>query len=221
MPYEGRYRLSVAHLLVALVAMFVVQPFVDHMAYGYLVASVFFTIVLLVAVNAVGGQRRSQIAAALLAAPAVGASWLQHVWPDSLLNDFYFFFSIVFIIYVIVHLFRFVVFAPSVNDEVLCASIAIYLLLAVAWALLYTLLALWDPGAIIFTEAADAHSKLEGFKSLYFSVQIITTITFGDIMPISDTARMLALVEATFGMFYLAILVSRLVGAYTGRNDSN
>ncbi len=219
MAYEGRHRLSVAHLLAALVAMFVVQPFVDHMAYGYLIGSVFFTIVLLSAINAVGGQRRTQITAAMLAAPAVGAGWLQHLWPDSLLDDFYLLSAFVFVTFVLVHLFRFIILASVVNNEVLCASIAIYLLLAVAWGLLYTLLAQWDPAAFVFTETADANAKLAGFTSLYFSVQIITTTTFGDIMPVSNAARMLALVEATVGLFYLAILVSRLVGAYSGKSE--
>lgn len=113
------------------------------------------------------------------------------------------------------HLFRFVICATVVNLEVLCAAIANYLLLAVVWSLLYTVLALKDPGAFAFTEPSDAHAKLEGFKALYFSVQVITTTTFGDIMPISDAARMLALTEATLGLFYLAILVSRLVGVYS------
>jgi hypothetical protein len=46
-----------------------------------------------------------------------------------------------------------------------------------------------------------------------FSVQILTTITFGDILPVY-IARMLALVQSTSGVFYMAILVARLVGLY-------
>ena len=134
-----------------------------------------------------------------------------------MLNDIYLLAAIVFVIFVLFHLFRFVIFASVVNFEVLCAAIAIYLLLAVVWSLIYTVLAQSDPGAFAFTESSDADAKLVGFNALYFSVQVITTTTFGDIMPISDSARMLALLEATVGLFYLAILVSRLVSAYTGK----
>lgn len=45
--------------------------------------------------------------------------------------------------------------------------------------------------------------------------KLIDTATFGNIMPLSDTARMLVLLKTTLGLFNLAILVSRLVGAYS------
>ena len=56
-----------------------------------------------------------------------------------------------------------------------------------------------------------------GFTALYFSVQILTTITFGDILPASNIARMLAIVEAAAGVFYLAIMIARLVGLYSSQ----
>jgi hypothetical protein len=91
----------------------------------------------------------------------------------------------------------------------------------VAWSFLYTLLARSDPSAITFTSPSDAKAVLAGFNALYFSVQVLTTITFGDIVPVSNTARMMALVEAIVGVFYLAILVARLVGLYSGGESSN
>jgi hypothetical protein len=62
---------------------------------------------------------------------------------------------------------------------------------------------------------------MSGFTALYFSVQILTTITFGDILPVSNIARMLALVQSTSGVFYMAILVARLVGLYSSGGTSD
>jgi hypothetical protein len=56
---------------------------------------------------------------------------------------------------------------------------------------------------------------MSGFMSLYYSIQILTTLAFGDILPVSNLARMMAIVEAGVGIFYLAILVARLVGLYS------
>jgi hypothetical protein len=123
--------------------------------------------------------------------------------------------------FVIFHLLRFVVAAPQVNSEVLCAAVAIYLLFAIVWAFIYTLLARWQPGAFDLTNANDAKNAMTGFTALYFSVQILTTITFGDILPVSNVARMLALVQSTSGVFYMAILVARLVGLYSSGGPSN
>jgi hypothetical protein len=43
----------------------------------------------------------------------------------------------------------------------------------------------------------------------------LTTLGYGDIYPVKDAARILAMLEATLGQLYLVILVARLVGLYT------
>ncbi len=56
---------------------------------------------------------------------------------------------------------------------------------------------------------------MNGFTSLYFSFITLSTVGYGDIVPASEVARMLAMVEAMFGMFYMAMLVARLVSLYS------
>lgn len=218
---EGRHRFSVAHLLIAIAALFMVMPLVDRLPYGNIVETAAFTLVLLAAVNAVGGRRRIQITAAALAAPAVVMHWLHHIWPDLLPVELKLLADTLFVAYVIARLLRFVIVAPEVNAEVMCAAISTFLLLAVAWSFLYTMLARWEPGSFTFTDSSGAAPTLAGFLALYFSVQVITTITFGDILPVSNLARMFAIVEATTGVFYLAILISRLVGVYASKPPSD
>lgn len=215
--HEGRYRLSVAHLLIAIVALFVVLPFVDRFFFGKFVESLVFTAMLLAAVNAVGGQRRTQVVAGLLMAPALVSRWLDHFWPGLLPVDLSLYLAIIFVVFVIAHLLRFVIAAPTVTAEVLCAAISVYLLFAVVWAFVYTLLASWDHGAFTFSDPTEGKSGMAGFTALYFSVQILTTITFGDILPVSNVARMVAIVEAAAGVFYLAIMIARLVGLYSSQ----
>lgn len=218
---EGRYRFSVLHLLVAIVVMFVVSPFVDRMAYGQFVESVIFSVLMLAAMNAVGGRRSVLVAAALLVLPVLLARWINHFWPNLVPVDISLAAAMIFVAFVIVHLFRFVIAAPQVNSEVICAAISIYLLFAVAWAFAYSLLARWQPGAFEFTNANDADARMIGFTALYFSIQISTTITFGDILPVSNVARMMALVQSTAGVFYMATMVARLVGLYSSSAASN
>lgn len=213
--YEGRTRLSVAHLLVAIAVMFVAAPFVDKWAYGSLVESVLFTAVLLTAVNAVGGRRSTYVAAAGMVVPALLTRWLDHWRPDLLPPEIGLIAAMLFVSFVIWHLFRFVISAPSVNAEVICAAIAMYLLFAVAWSFAYVILVRWQPDAFVFSEPQDSAATFDGFLSLYYSMQVLTTITFGDISPVTSIARMMTLVEAIFGVFYLATMISRLVGLYS------
>jgi hypothetical protein len=48
----------------------------------------------------------------------------------------------------------------------------------------------------------------------------LSTVGFGDIVPVSSMARMLAMSEAVFGMFYVTLMIARLVSLYTVRGSS-
>jgi hypothetical protein len=47
---------------------------------------------------------------------------------------------------------------------------------------------------------------------IYFSLTTLSTLGFGDILPLTLPARYAAVAEGITGQFYLAIMVARLVG---------
>jgi len=49
---------------------------------------------------------------------------------------------------------------------------------------------------------------------LYLSLITLTTLGYGDIVPVTPPARLVAALEATTGVLYIAITVARLVSAY-------
>ena len=49
----------------------------------------------------------------------------------------------------------------------------------------------------------------------------MTTLGYGDITPISATARPIAYLQAVFGQFYITILVAGLVSAYITKYSSS
>jgi hypothetical protein len=60
---------------------------------------------------------------------------------------------------------------------------------------------------------------MTGFDSLYFSFGTFTNYHC-DIVAVSHAARTLGMVQATVGVFYLALLVSRLVGLYSSNRPT-
>jgi hypothetical protein len=86
-------------------------------------------------------------------------------------------------------------------------AVAAYLLLGIIWAHAYSLIALFRPGAF-----SGAISSADGPRAwLYFSFVTLTTVGYGDVLPVHPTARSLAMLEAVVGPLYLAILIARLV----------
>jgi hypothetical protein len=75
-PPVGLRRLSVVRFLIALVVMLVLFPFTDELPNGELIESVLLTLVLLSAVAAVGGWRRTLVAGTVLVTPTVAGKWI-------------------------------------------------------------------------------------------------------------------------------------------------
>jgi hypothetical protein len=56
-------------------------------------------------------------------------------------------------------------------------------------------------------------TELESFHALnYCSFVTLSSLGYGDILPITSIARMLAWVEAIFGQLYLAVMIGNIVG---------
>jgi uncharacterized membrane protein len=59
---------------------------------------------------------------------------------------------------------------------------------------------------------------MKGVNSLYFSFATLCTVGYGDIVPVSKFARLLAVMESIVGMFYTTMLVARLVALYSAES---
>jgi hypothetical protein len=121
---------------------------------------------------------------------------------------------LILIAFVVANLLRFVLRAPSVNVEVLCASIAAYLMLGLMWAAAYWLVDQLTPGGA-FSFNTKGPQSMKGFTGFYFSFITLTTVGYGDITPVSRAARWLASMEAMTGSLYVAVLIARLVSLYS------
>jgi hypothetical protein len=208
-------RRPVAHFLFALVLLLVTAHFVEQLKNGVLIDAALLTLVLLSAVLAVGGLKRMLIIALVLIMPAVVGTWVDHFRPDLVPKEVTFVASIVFVAFVIGRLLGFIAHTPGVNSEVLCAGMATYLMLGLLWTFAYALVARLIPHSFAFPVGSDTDTELAGFKALYFSFCTLTTVGYGDIVPLSNAARMLAMTEATTGMFFATILIARLVALYS------
>ena len=87
-----------------------------------------------------------------------------------------------------------------------------YFLIAIAWSYLYVAIAVYDADA--FRLSADAAL---GMQLRYFSLVTMTTLGYGDIVPVSPAARVTAALQAAVGTLYVAIMIGRVVSSFVGR----
>jgi len=106
-------------------------------------------------------------------------------------------------------------FLPGeVNVHRVMGGVAAYLLIGVTWAFGYKLLMEVIPDAIHFQEAPTVIGLATGEPSrfVYFSFEVLTSVSFGDTYPVHRIARSLTTAEALIGQLYPAILIATLVG---------
>jgi len=107
-------------------------------------------------------------------------------------------------------LFSYLRSSRSIEQAQLYTAVNIYLLLGLLWAALYLALDAFSPGSIqIGKNPADRQTEL-----LYFSLITLSTVGYGDIVPLSGEARILAALEGVTGVLYMAITVALLVGRF-------
>jgi len=104
-----------------------------------------------------------------------------------------------------------VVDEPDVDRRTIEGAMCGYLMLGYVWSIAYSVHDTLSPGA--FSGGSGADGVLEFGDATYFSFVTLTTLGYGDISPLTQIGRSLAILEAITGVLYLAILVASLVGS--------
>ena len=115
---------------------------------------------------------------------------------------------------------RFALGAGVITAERVFAALSAYLLAGLFFGLLYWDIELTWPGS--FGEAGIATAaRFPLSPAIYFSFVTLATLGYGDVVPKSDLARGLAVLEAVGGQLYIAVTIARLVGSYIAAGSAN
>ena len=215
MPRLKLRRFSTVQLLIALGVLLICAPFVEELRGGQLILALLFSLVLVAGVFAVSDRKSTLAIALILAVPAIAGRWINHYRPDLIHPSVFLICSLMLLAFVIAHILRFVLRAPVVTVEVLCASVAAYLMLGLMWTVAYWLVDQLTPGGAFSFNTHGGGQSINGFTGFYFSFITLSTVGYGDITPVSRFARWLAALEAMTGLLYVAVLIARLVSLYS------
>lgn len=98
---------------------------------------------------------------------------------------------------------------PRSSRAAIAEALVGYLLIATAFAQLY-----WVLGQVLEKPFNQAIPASQISTLLYFSMITMSTVGYGFIAPVNPYVRMVAAFESVTGIFYIAVVVARLVSSY-------
>lgn len=204
-------------LLFSLILYSMAAPFIDTILKNALFSKLLFFLVLLSAVVAVSDKKKSMhivLLLSVLSAIAFVLDLIYHTHDLSVLSTILKLLFNACMVYMIVDFFY---HCHQVTRDTICAALIGFMLIMLVWTDLYFLLELANPDS--FNVAHDTIFSDPGVLR-YFSFVTITTLGYGDVVPVSHQARNLAVLEAFIGQIYLAVLIARLVAIHTAQEQN-
>ncbi len=211
---KGRKYLA---LLLTLVVLIVLFPILRATPQARILLDIAFSFVFVAAWLAVLQDAKLRIVAIVLGTPTLLGLWTGYLVPGlpriGMQIGFHTL-AALFFVFMIFVILREVYREEGVSADSVYGAFCGYLLAGLAFGHVYTILEILEPGSFrgsvpFADEMPDARRH---FLLTYFSFITLATVGYGDILPATDTARGLVIVQAIIGQFYIAVLVAELIG---------
>jgi hypothetical protein len=98
---------------------------------------------------------------------------------------------------------------PRVPTNAIAEAFISYLIIAIAFSQLY-----WILSRFVANPFNQVIPENHSGTLLYFSMITLSSVGYGGIIPVNPYVRLIAALESMAGIFYIAVVVARLVSAY-------
>jgi hypothetical protein len=202
------------YILISLILLLALYPMIERGKFSAEVLNIFFMVILIATIY-VSSLSRRRLAVAL----GIGIPWMLAVWTDAFFHNT----GTIMIAGILLTFFcgyaafttlTFVLSAKKVTGDMICGAVSAYLLLGLAWVGSFGLLEAYQPGSFAAGGLSHPDFVFETTDFIYYSYVTLTTLGYGDIIPLTARARSLAILEAITGVLFMAVLLARLVGTH-------
>ena len=128
-----------------------------------------------------------------------------------------YFLKILIVSITIVELFKEIFKTKKIDSYIISSAISIYVLVGIFWYLLFMFLLMIDPDSF---DIRNFNPEMVSIDMIYFSFTTLTTLGYGDITPVSYTAKMWSITEAMMGVMFLAVMISRVVSLFGSKKKN-
>ena len=206
--------LFISFLIIIVAAVVLPEESIGGQIYDFMVAGLF-----LIALVETASSRRNLFIALAIGLPAIIVRlFFSYAEDDRTVNSAVLLLSGLFFCFLIWNFLRDLLTSDRPTSERVFAALTAYLCIGLLFALIYAHFYFRDPASFkipdqLVTTATDSESRtVPAFT--YFSFVTLTTLGYGDFVPLSEEARTVAWLEAVIGQLYLAVMVGGLVGVF-------
>ena len=175
--------------------------------------TLFFTFIFLLSALALSKYRTRIFSLAVL---VVLIEWISMLLELSVISTASFLANISFFILLVILFIQQITKARTVTPQVIMESINGYLMLGMSFSILIGLICTIDPTSFSFKhlteEANPAYSYFSNYT--YYGFVTLTTLGYGDVVPLSPAAKSLSIFTSITGQMYVAIIIAALVSKY-------
>ncbi len=216
--YAFKHRLGVL-LAVETFAIFALAPLIQLGLLPHPLLAGTFSLILLAGMATMDDRAwagRIMIALGLVLLPL--QIW-RYVWPDDGVLVAHLIGLICFLLLLSGVLAKAVFTAKRIKMDQVLGGVVLYLNIGLTFATIYTLLEQVAPGAFHLADPVPV-PPLHPSHFIYFSLVTLTTVGYGDVVPVHAAARSMATLEAAIGQLYPAIILARLVSIEVTQRDA-
>jgi hypothetical protein len=206
-------------LLVAILMLLFAFPYLQGALAGDLLLNLLQAAIVFAAISVVSTDPKHTAAAVLLGLLSLLSGWVPRSTEYSLLFVMGGWSAMAFYGFAVAMITLRLMGDQEVTFNALCGCFCGYLLLGFLWTEAYDLIEYHRPHSILWVSSPS--SRLLWSDLLYFSFTTLTTAGYGDITPVTPQTRSVALLESVSGVFYVAVMISRLVGLHIATQRDN
>jgi len=204
--YSNTTLLTVVVLTIFIIPLLRVSPRLNLL-------SIAITIIIIIAAASIEKYKNKILLAAII---TIITEWIADILGLRFLLLISIALNIIFFLFIVFSFIRQVASAKKVSSTVILESINGYLMLGLAYAMVVAFIMLIDSNAFNFTgiDTLDIYKHSSFGNYIYYSFITLTTVGYGDVVPVIPIAKSFSIFIALSGQFYLTIIMATLISKY-------
>jgi voltage-gated potassium channel len=202
--------------LILLISLFTVTSFIGHELVADLYSRVNYTLLLISGLYAFSQVRNFLRFTTVFFLFAIIIDWIKFLQPQAQpFETLRPLITALVLALLLIMTLRSILLSATITKNVIFASLCGYILIGYFGAFLTMAISVIYPGSY------NVQGEIQVVDAFYYSFVTMTTLGYGDLLPLMAPSKSLAILLSVLGPMYVAVLIAMLVGKYSGQEAEN